>query len=141
MAEDDSGERTLDPTQKKLDQAIERGDVAKSQELNTWFMLGAATLSFYLFAPTGAHDLTLYLRGFLANAGKLSLDGPVLMGIAWKLALAAVSAVGLPLLLLWVAAVAGNSVQHRLVWSLEPIMPSLFASKRRRRTPRRVASA
>ena len=40
MAEDDSGERSLDPTEKKLDQALEQGDVAKSQELDTWFVLG-----------------------------------------------------------------------------------------------------
>ena len=125
MADDDNGERTLEPTQKKLDQAVERGDVAKSQELNTWFMLGAATLAFYLFAPTSARDLTLEMRGFLSNAGRLSLDGPMLTAIAWKLAFAAVSAVGLPLLMLWIAAVAGNAVQHRLVWSLDPIMPAL----------------
>jgi len=125
MAEDDSGERTLDPTQKKLDQALERGDVAKSQELNTWFVLGAATLAFFLFAPSGARELTLDLRGYLSNAGTMPVDGQSLIAMSWKLGLAAASAVGLPLLLLWISALVGNSIQHRLVWSLEPLTPAL----------------
>ena len=64
MADDENGERTLEPTQKKLDQALERGDVAKSQELSTWFVLGAVTLGFFLFAPAGARDLSIYLGEF-----------------------------------------------------------------------------
>ena len=33
---------TEDPTQKRLDEALDRGDVAKSQEVNTWFMIAGA---------------------------------------------------------------------------------------------------
>ena len=45
MADDnDSSEKTEDPTQKRLDDAHERGDVAKSQEVNTWFIIAGATL-------------------------------------------------------------------------------------------------
>jgi flagellar biosynthetic protein FlhB len=36
MAEhDDDTERSEDPTQKRLDEALKRGDVVKSQEVNT----------------------------------------------------------------------------------------------------------
>ena len=44
MADDDASEKTQDPTQKRLDDAHERGDVAKSQEVNTWFLIAGATL-------------------------------------------------------------------------------------------------
>jgi flagellar biosynthetic protein FlhB len=125
MAEEDSGERTLEPTQKKLDQAIERGDVAKSQELTTWFVLGAGTLGLYLFAPGAARDLTLAWKGLMANAGTLELDGASLLAIARKLAMGAAAALALPLILLMVASAAGNAMQHRLVFSLEPITPTL----------------
>ena len=37
--EHDDTERSEDPTQKRLDEALERGDVVKSQEVNTWFVL------------------------------------------------------------------------------------------------------
>ena len=40
MADDsDDSDKTQDPTQKRLDEAHDRGDVAKSQEVNTWFMI------------------------------------------------------------------------------------------------------
>ena len=125
MAEEESGERTLDPTQKKLDQALERGDVAKSHELTTWFVLGAATLGVFLFAPGGARDLAASWRGFIANAGRLPVDGPALLAIAKMLAVGAGAAIAMPLLLLIVASAAGNALQHRLVFSLDPITPKL----------------
>jgi flagellar biosynthesis protein FlhB len=125
MAEDDSGERTLEPTQKKLDQAIERGDVAKSQELTTWFVLGAGTLGLYLFAPPAARDLTLAWKGLMAHAGTLELDGASLLAIARTLTMGAAAALALPLILLLVASAAGNAMQHRLIFSLEPVTPTL----------------
>ena len=44
MADDSENEKTEDPTQKRLDDAHAKGDVAKSQEVNTWFMIAGATL-------------------------------------------------------------------------------------------------
>ena len=38
------------PHQKRLDEAHERGDVAKSQEVNTWFMIAGATLVLSTFS-------------------------------------------------------------------------------------------
>ena len=35
-------DRSEDPTQKRLDEAIKRGDVVKSQEVSTWFVIGGA---------------------------------------------------------------------------------------------------
>ena len=40
-AESDDTEKTEDPSQKRLDDAIKRGDVVKSQEVNAWFVLAA----------------------------------------------------------------------------------------------------
>ena len=40
--ENDASDKTEDPTQKRLDDAHERGDVAKSQEVNTWFVIAGA---------------------------------------------------------------------------------------------------
>ena len=45
MSDDnDASDKTEDPTQKRLDDAHDRGDVAKSQEINTWFIIACATL-------------------------------------------------------------------------------------------------
>ena len=48
--EPDNTEKTEDPTQKRLDEALKRGDVVKSQEVNTWFIIAGATLVLMAFS-------------------------------------------------------------------------------------------
>ena len=48
--ERDEGEHTEDPTPKRLDEAIQRGDVVKSAEVNTWFMIAGGALTLMVFA-------------------------------------------------------------------------------------------
>src|SRR5215203_2860937 len=47
---DDTDDKTEDPTQKRLDDAHAKGDVAKSQEVNTWFIIAGATLILSTFS-------------------------------------------------------------------------------------------
>ncbi len=64
MAEQqDDNEKTEDPTQRRLDQALERGDVAKSQEVNTWFIIAASTLIVMGFSGSMSVELTKTMRG------------------------------------------------------------------------------
>ena len=42
---DDTDDKTEDPTQKRLDDALAKGDVVKSQEVNTWFIIAGGTLA------------------------------------------------------------------------------------------------
>src|ERR1700744_3194302 len=97
--EDDSSDKTEDPTQKRLDQALERGDVAKSQEVNTWFMIAGATL--VLSSSSGSTgSLQMPLRNLLANAWMFHTDGPSLLDMARKLEYVLIAALGVPLLML-----------------------------------------
>ncbi len=123
--ERDDSERTQDPTPKRLDEAIRRGDVAKSAEVNTWFMLAAGTLTLMVFAAPLAGNLQAMFRGLFANSYQIPTDGPALAALAQTLALEVGAALGIPLLLLCLAALAGNVIQHRLVFSTEPIKPQL----------------
>ena len=123
--ESDDSDRQQDPTQKRLDEAIERGDVVKSQEVGTWFILAAAALILLSFSAQMSAGIETALRGLIANAHLVRVDGGGLLRLAEQLAIAVFAATGIPLLLLVVAAVAGNVVQHRLVWSTEALMPKL----------------
>ena len=123
--EQDDTERSEDPTQKRLDEAHERGDVVKSQEINTWFVLAAATLVLLSFSGSMSSSLLTMLRGILANAHGIPVDGRGLVQTMQTLGLATVAAVALPFGLLALAAVVGNVVQHRLVWSAESMKPKL----------------
>jgi len=121
--ESDSSDKTEDPTQKRLDDAHERGDVAKSQEVNTWFVIAGATLVLSTFSGSVGGGILMPLRNLIANSWMIRVDGPGLMKLAQTLEYALIAAIGVPLLLLALAAIAGNMIQHRLVWSGESLKP------------------
>src|SRR4029079_18233056 len=126
MAEEhDPSEQTEDPTQKRLDDAHDRGDVAKSQEVNTWFMIAGATLVLSTFSGSIGSGIQAPLRNLIANSWMIHADGARLLALAQGLGWALLAALGVPLLLLMIAAVAGNLMQHRLVWSGESLKPKL----------------
>ena len=122
MAEDDN-ERTEDPTQKRLDDALEKGDVAKSQEVNTWFIIAGATLVLSTFSGSMGGGILNPMRNLVANSWMIRTDGPGLLALLQNIEYALIVAVGVPFLLLMLAAVAGNMIQHRLVWSTESLTP------------------
>src|SRR5215831_17266390 len=123
--QDDDTERSEDPTQKRLDEALARGDVVKSQEVNTWFIISAATLILMSFSGAMSSGLTTTMRGLIANSYAIQVDGRGLLETVSKIGLEVIGAVAIPLLLLFLAAAAGNLIQHRLVWSSEALSPKL----------------
>jgi flagellar biosynthetic protein FlhB len=124
MAEERSdAEKTEDPTQKRLDDALKRGDVAKSQEVNTWFVMAGAALVLTAFSSSMAGGLNTTFRGILANLHRIPVDGRGLVAMSQSLGVEVLAAVATPFLILALAAVAGNMIQHRLVWSGESLKP------------------
>jgi flagellar biosynthetic protein FlhB len=126
MAEDkDDAEKTEDPTQKKLDDALEQGDVAKSQEVSTWFIMAGATLTLMVFSNGMGHDLSVMMRGLMINSYQIRVDAMALPQLYQTIGLKILAVLAVPVLLLMLAALAGNMVQHRLVWSAKSLQPKL----------------
>jgi flagellar biosynthetic protein FlhB len=119
--EHNDADRTEDPTQKRLDDALKRGDVAKSQEVSTWFVIGGAALVMAAFSGSMAGGLNTTMRGIVANAHQIPVDGRGLIAVTNRIGFEVLAAVGIPLALLALAALGGNMIQHRLVWSGEPL--------------------
>lgn len=122
MAESEN-EKTEEPSQKRLDEALQRGDVVKSQEVNTWFVMGGATLVLMAFSSGMSTGLMTTMRGLVANAHQVRMDGPALPALFEKIGIEMIAAMAVPFLVLLLAAIAGNMVQHRLVWTFETISP------------------
>jgi flagellar biosynthesis protein FlhB len=122
--EGDSEDKTLDPSQKRLDEALERGDVVKSQEINTWFVIAAGALVMSNFGSSVGSGILLPMRNLLANAWMIRTDGPDLITLLKSLEYILITTMGPPILMLMIAAVGANLVQHRLVWSAESLKPS-----------------
>ena len=79
---DDASDKTEDPTQKRLDDAHERGDVAKSQEVNTWFVIAGGTLVLSTFSGSIGGGILMPLRNLIANSWMIHTDGASLLALA-----------------------------------------------------------
>ena len=123
MADEDDTEKSEDPTQKRLEDAHARGDVVKSHEVSTWFVLAGATLILSSFSGSMSSGLMPMLRGLLSGAHGIPVDGRGLVQTMQTLGFGTIAAVALPFALLMLAAAAGNLIQHRLVWSAEGLKP------------------
>ena len=121
--EADTSDKTEDPTQKRLDDAHEKGDVAKSQEVNTWFVLAGATLVLSSFSGSIGGGIMMPLRNLVANSWMIRTDGAGLMALSQNLGYVLIAVLGVPFLMFALAAIAGNMIQHRMVWSAESMTP------------------
>src|SRR5947209_2529702 len=117
----DPESQLVDPTKKRLEEALERGDVAKSQEINTWFMIAGGTLVVSTFSGSVGSGLVMPMRNLLANSWMIKTDAGNLLVLVQQIEGAVLAAVCIPLLILVLAAIAGNMLQHRLVWSAESL--------------------
>ena len=123
MADEDKDSKTQDPTQKRLDDALEKGDVAKSQEVNTWFVIAASTFMLSCFSGSISSGIEAPMRNLLMNMHQIRVDGPGLLSLLTRIELMLIGVLGIPLLLLLIAGVGSNLIQHRLVWSTDPLTP------------------
>jgi flagellar biosynthetic protein FlhB len=113
----------LDPSQKRLQEAHDRGDVVKSQEVSNWFVMAGGALVIMAFSGMATSGVLTTLRGLIANSYDIRVDGPGFIDVVWRLGREVIGATALPLSLLMLAALAGNLIQHRLVWSGEGLKP------------------
>jgi flagellar biosynthetic protein FlhB len=117
-------EKSEDPTAKRIEDAIKRGDVAKSQEVNSWFLLFGATIAFFMFGGSSANKLAIAFRDVLGNL-HLATDPSLVMRAILRMFSQVLIAIGPVMAILVFAAIAGNMIQHRLLWTTEPLAPKL----------------
>lgn len=117
--------KTEDPSLKKLEDAHKKGDVAKSQEVTTWFMLLGSAVIFAMLSPWATGQLSSSLGLIIMNADQFDVAGAGFAQFFNGLALAMLGVMLAPLAVLYVCGILANLVQHRPVWSIEPITPKL----------------
>jgi flagellar biosynthetic protein FlhB len=126
MAEEqDRSQKTEEPTQRRLDEARRKGQVASSREVNHAFMLAVAALAVAAIGPGAASGVGEALLPFIAaphaipaGAGELA---PLLAALLGDLGIAL-----LALALAFVgAALAGGLIQNGPVLSATPLAPKL----------------
>ena len=123
--EPDQSEKTEDPSQKRLEDAHKRGDVPKSQELSSAFVLLGGTLVVAVMVGPAMVDISALLAGLIEQAALVPVDGGSILELTGELGPHLALAVAVPFVFLMAMAVLGNLVQHKLVLSVDPITPKL----------------
>jgi flagellar biosynthetic protein FlhB len=127
MADDDQDEsqKTEEPTRKRIEDAVGRGQVITSREAASFGLLFAFTLVFAMGAPYLARKAQLMLSVFIERPESFAMNQEAL----GTLLTAVVQDTGMILLIPFAAFVASilfsNGVQNRFVFSLDPIVPKL----------------
>ena len=71
---DDDSQKTEEPTPRRREEAERKGQMPISREINTVFMLLAATLIVYYASPLVSSGLSLYLKQFLEKTDQITLS-------------------------------------------------------------------
>ena len=126
MSDDqDQSEKTEDPTQKKLTDARNKGQVATSSEVNTWVMLTAGALIALMLAPAMLGQIKDTLTKFIAQPHAIPADFEHLrlMLVETTHSLVAIMAVAAASLV--VAGAASGFIQHGFIFSGHSLKPEL----------------
>ncbi|MGF1611147.1 MAG: flagellar biosynthesis protein FlhB [Kiloniellales bacterium] len=119
----DDSQKTEEPTQKRLQDARDKGQVAKSQEVSHWFMIMAFAILLAFFLPSSARSIGDALLPFVEMPHAIRLDRGGLSRVLAETLGALGLAMLLPLLFLMVVAFLSGFVQTGLVVSAEKIKP------------------
>ena len=127
MAEEqtDDSQKTEDPTQRRIDQAREKGQVARSQEINHWFIILAVTLLVTIFAAPMMRGIVQALRRFVEEPHAIRLDGYLLREVLMETAARIGLALMVPFAVVMLAALVAGVIQNGLIISAEAISPKL----------------
>jgi len=126
MADDqDKSQQTEEPTQKRLDDALEHGDVVKSSEVQTLVLLFGGTLAIAAFGSSAALGLAKTFQRFLAEPDQIAIGPGELMGLMRDLLERLALILGPIFVVMMIAALAGNLIQHRPVFTFERLKPDL----------------
>ena len=127
MAQDtqDDSQKTEEPTQRRLEEARKKGQVAKSQEVTHWFMILAAALLIGVFGASFTKGIASSLYRFVEQPHSIRLDGGLLREVLFETMGELGLAVLAPVVVIVLAALISGFIQNGVVFSVESLKPKL----------------
>lgn len=123
MADEEQENKTEEPSQKRLDEAREKGNLANSKELGNFLMLLVLAMTVAWLIPPILKNTKAMLVPFLSSADSLAADQKGLGILLYKVAFGGFAIISLPLLAAIISAIATSFLQHGFVLSAESIKP------------------
>lgn len=125
MSEDtDPDSKTEEPSGKRLSDAAEKGNVAKSMEISYWFTFLAASIALWMLADNLSSRVVKSTKVFFAQPHKIPVDPSHLMRIAVDLIMDLGIVLSPVLGLFLLAGMAASLLQNPLRFSVDKIIPN-----------------
>ncbi|MBI4937458.1 MAG: flagellar type III secretion system protein FlhB [Nitrosomonadales bacterium] len=124
MAEDSDLERTEEPSQRRLEQAREEGQVARSRELSTFAVLLAGGAGLWLMGGALSAQLTKLVRDGLTLGTDVAFHPDLLLPRLYTLSLEALVAFAPLMLLLFAAAALSPMLLNGWMFSGKALLPN-----------------
>jgi flagellar biosynthetic protein FlhB len=125
MAEDSDLERTEPPSQRRLDQAREKGQVARSRELSTFAILLASGATLWFLGATFVQHMVGSLQSGLTLNRELAFNSSLIIPRLYELALDALWTFFPFLLAVLIAAAFSPLLLNGWLFSVEALQPKL----------------
>src|SRR5688572_18662354 len=123
--EQDQSQKTEEPTHKRLEEALKKGQVVSSREINHFFMLATLTLLLFWMLPSALHQEAVLLSRLISQPEIYETDAPSIGALLKDAFGGTLLALAAPFAALMIAALIGALIQHKLTFSWEPLMPKL----------------
>lgn len=126
MAEESSGqEKTEDPTERRLQEARTKGDIAKSMEIPSAFVLLAGLMTIYLMRGYMMQNFSVLTSYYLGNAHSFNIIPDNIVGITSECLKRGAVIVGPVMLAVFIAALVANYAQIGFIFTTEKLTPDL----------------
>ena len=125
MADSDSGEKTEEPTAKKLSDARKKGQIARSKDLGTMFVLVGSAVAIMLVGGMLAESLTLIMRRLFSLTREEVMDIHALYGVLRGTVTHLITPLVWFFVIVMIAAFIGNTMLGGMSFSAEAMAPKL----------------
>ena len=123
MAESDSGEKTEEPTAKKLTDARKKGQIARSKDLGTMFVLVGSAVAMMLMGSTLVDALSKIMKRLFSLTRQETMDTNALMGVVNEGAISIIFPMVAIFVIIMIAAFIGNTMLGGMAFSWEAMAP------------------
>jgi len=120
----DESQKTEEPTRKRMQDARRKGDAPKSQEVTATVMLAAGIFAIWMLSSEMAKTIGRIGYAFLERPHAMATQGNVLVDMFRHLSFQLLIGLSGFALLVFGAALAGNVMQARPVWTTQRMKPS-----------------
>ncbi len=126
MSEESSDDdKTEEPSQKKLDEARQKGQVPMSREVTHWMMILAAGIIVMMLGPTLGHTLYTDLAGLWTHPHEFLFDNNNIGDFLSELVFKVIGAVLLPFIMLMIAGILAHILQQGVLFAPDHITPKM----------------